>query len=61
MPLTFQQLCELANRVATSYKLPADVARLTGLSEKRAEEILREAQPKCYSQPTTTAENATNP
>lgn len=45
MPLTFQQLCELANRVATSYKLPADVARLTGLSEKRAEEILREAQP----------------
>jgi hypothetical protein len=45
MPLTFQQLCELANRIAISYKLPADVARLTGLSEKRAEEILREAQP----------------
>lgn len=46
IPLTFQQLCELANRIATRYQLPGDVARLTGLPEKRVKEILREAQPK---------------
>jgi hypothetical protein len=58
MPLTFEALCELANRVATGYQLPDDVARLTGLPEKRVQEILRNAQPICSSPLTTTAENA---
>jgi hypothetical protein len=43
--MTFDELCALANRIAASYPLPGDVARLTGLPEQRVEEILRNAQP----------------
>jgi hypothetical protein len=40
--VTFESLCDSAQRIANSYSLPGDISRLTGVPAHRIEEILRD-------------------
>lgn len=39
--VSFERICDSAQRIATSYRLPGDISRLTGVPAHRIEEILR--------------------